>query len=60
VCRVGAPPPGIESRGLEYLREPTSQGHEVIGRLTRRGADSILSIVRRWRDPNTGEYMVRK
>jgi len=59
VCRMGAPPPGIESRGLEHLKEPTSQGHEVIGRLARRGADSILNIVRRWRDPETGEYMVR-
>ena len=60
VCRVGAPPPGIERRGLEHMREPTSQGHEVIGRLTRRGADAILNLVRQWRDPDTHEPMVRR
>lgn len=59
VCRLGAPPPGIESRGLEHLREPTSQGHEVIGTLQRRGADAILAIIRSWRDPDTGQPMVR-
>ena len=59
VCKLGAPPPGIERRGLEFVREPTSQGHEVIGRLRRRGAEDIVRAVREWRDPDTGERMVR-
>ena len=59
VCHLGAPPSGIERRGLEFVKEPTSQGHEVIGRLQRRGVEAILDIVKSWRDPDTGQPMTR-
>ncbi len=60
VCKLGAPPPGFERRGAEFVREPTGQGHEIFARLMRRGAKTILRMVRGWRHPDTGRGMVRE
>lgn len=59
VCRMGAPPPGIERRGLEFLAEPSNQGHTVFRRLVRRGADEILQVCRSFRD-ESGRPMVTR
>lgn len=49
-CHKGEPPAGIERRGLEFLQEPGTCGHNVERRLVARGVDALLTNLSGWRD----------